>query len=289
VKVNCAAISPSLIESELFGHEKGAFTGALQRRVGRFELAQGGTLFLDEIGELPLDAQAKLLRVLQEREIERIGGTKTIPIDVRIICATNRNLEADVLEKRFRADLFYRLKVFPIHVPPLRERREDVTLLVNDFVRKLGRQLGHVPNGVDETALALLRSYNWPGNIRELHNVLERAAILARGRLIRPEDLPDLNVSPDAGAGPAEGALKPRVESFERSLIEEALRNSGGNQSEAARQLHVNRATLSYKMKAYGLQNSSEMLSLQLVSSAPMSTDPDISRQPTSRRRAHRS
>jgi len=260
VKVNCAAISPSLIESELFGHEKGAFTGALQRRVGRFELAQGGTLFLDEIGELPLDAQAKLLRVLQEREIERIGGTKTIPIDVRIICATNRNLEADVLEKRFRADLFYRLKVFPIHVPPLRERREDVTLLVNDFVRKLGRQLGHVPNGVDETALALLRSYNWPGNIRELHNVLERAAILARGRLIRLEDLPDLNVSPDAGAGPAEGALKPRVESFERSLIEEALRNSGGNQSEAARQLHVNRATLSYKMKAYGLHEVRKFL-----------------------------
>jgi transcriptional regulator with GAF, ATPase, and Fis domain len=253
VKVNCAAISPSLIESELFGHEKGAFTGALQRRMGRFELAQGGTLFLDEIGELPLDAQAKLLRVVQEREIERIGGTKTIPIDVRIICATNRNLEAEVLEKRFRSDLFYRLKVFPIHVPPLRERRDDVPLLVDTFVRTLGKQLGHVPTGVDETALALLRSYHWPGNIRELHNVLERAAILARGRLIRPEDLPDLNLPAEAGDSFAEGALKPRVDSFERTLIEDALRNSGGNQSEAARQLHVNRATLSYKMKAYGL------------------------------------
>jgi transcriptional regulator with GAF, ATPase, and Fis domain len=253
VKVNCAAISPSLIESELFGHEKGAFTGALQRRVGRFELAHGGTLFLDEIGELPLDAQAKLLRVVQEREIERIGGTKTIQIDVRIICATNRNLETEVLEKRFRHDLFYRLKVFPIHVPPLRERRDDIPLLVNAFVRTLGKQLGHVPAGVDETALALLCSYHWPGNIRELHNVLERAVILARGRAIRPEDLPDLNVPSDAGDSPVEGALKPRVDSFERSLIEEALRTSGGNQSEAARHLHVSRATLSYKMKAYGL------------------------------------
>jgi transcriptional regulator with GAF, ATPase, and Fis domain len=256
VKVNCAAISPSLIESELFGHEKGAFTGALQRRVGRFELAQGGTLFLDEIGELPLDAQAKLLRVVEEREIERVGGTKTIPIDVRIICATNRNLEAEVQAKRFRVDLFYRLKVFPIHVPPLRERRDDVPLLVDVFVRALAMQLGHVSNGVDETALALLCSYHWPGNIRELHNVLERAVILARGRLIRPEDLPDLNVPSDAGDVPAEDALKPRVDLFERSLIEDALRNSGGNQSEAARNLHVSRATLSYKMKAYGLGSS---------------------------------
>ena len=234
VKVNCAAISPSLIESELFGHEKGAFTGALQRRVGRFELAQGGTLFLDEIGELPLEAQAKLLRVVQEREIERIGGTRTIPIDVRIICATNRNLKAEVVEKRFRADLFYRLEVFPIHVPPLRERRDDVPLLVDAFVRSLAKQLGELSNGVDETALALLCSYNWPGNIRELHNVLERAVILARGRLIRAEDLPDLNGPSDAGDSPAEGALKSRVDSFEKSLIEDALRNSGGNQSEAS-------------------------------------------------------
>lgn len=220
----------------------------------------GGTLFLDEIGELPLDAQAKLLRVVQEREIERIGGSRTIPIDVRIICATNRNLEAEVLEKRFRADLFYRLKVFPIHVPPLRERRDDIPLLVNAFERTLAKQLGHVPKGVDETALALLCSYNWPGNIRELHNVLERAVILARGRPIRPEDLPDLNVPSDVGDGPAEGALRPRVDSFERSLIAEALRNSGGNQSEAARHLHVSRATLSYKMKAYGLHEVRKFL-----------------------------
>jgi DNA-binding NtrC family response regulator len=141
-------------------------------------------------------------------------------------------------------------------LPPLRERRDDVPLLVDAFVRSLAKQLGHAPTGVDETAMALLRSYNWPGNIRELHNVLERAAILARGRVIRPEDLPDLNVPPDAGDSPAEGALKPRVDSFERSLIEDALRTAGGNQSEAARHLHVSRATLSYKMKAYGLGSS---------------------------------
>ena len=254
VKVNCAAISPTLIESELFGHEKGAFTGALQRRAGRFELAHGGTLFLDEIGELPLDAQAKLLRVLQEREIERIGGTRTIPVDVRIICATNRDLEREVVERRFRADLFYRLNVFPIDVPPLRERRDDIPLLVDAYLRVLAMQLGQVPNGVDETALDLLCRHEWPGNVRELHNVLERATILARGCVIRPEHLPDLNESSGAGGNPAaEGALKQRVESFERSLIEDALRNSGGNQSEAARQLRVSRGTLSYKMKAYGL------------------------------------
>src|SRR2546422_4200598 len=181
VSVNCAAIPASLIESELFGHEKGAFTGALQRRVGRFELAQGGTLFLDEIGELPLDAQAKLLRVVQEREIERIGGTKTIPVDVRIICATNRNLEADVVEKRFRADLFYRLNVFPIHVPPLRERRDDIPLLVNAFVKRYAEKAGKHIRTIDKNALELCQSYPWPGNIRELQNIVERSVILCSG------------------------------------------------------------------------------------------------------------
>ena len=213
----------------------------------------GGTLFLDEIGELPLDVQAKLLRVLQEKELERVGGTKPIPVDVRVICATNRTLEAEVAEKRFRADLFYRLNVFPIHVPSLRERREDVPLLVNAFVRALGSQLGRAFEGVDETAMLLLCSYHWPGNVRELHNVLERAAILARRRVIRPEDLPDLNSPDEPADAPIHGTLKDRVESYERSLIAEALRHSAGNQSEAARQLHVSRATLAYKMKGYGL------------------------------------
>jgi transcriptional regulator with GAF, ATPase, and Fis domain len=255
VKMNCAAISPTLIESELFGHEKGAFTGALQRRLGRFELANRGTLFLDEIGELPPDAQAKLLRVLQERELERLGGSSPVRVDVRVICATNRDLEVEVAEKRFRADLFYRLNVFPIRVPPLRERREDVPLLINAFMHGLAGQVRHALDGVDDGALSMLCSYHWPGNVRELHNVLERAAILAQGKLISPEDLPDLSSPPETTALPGDGqaALRQRVDSFERSLIEEALRNSGGNQSEAARHLHISRATLSYKMKAYGL------------------------------------
>jgi transcriptional regulator with GAF, ATPase, and Fis domain len=221
--------------------------------VGRFELAHGGTLFLDEIGELPIDLQAKLLRVLQEKELERVGGTRPIPVDVRVICATNRSLEVEVAEKRFRADLFYRLKVFPIQVPPLRERPEDVPLLIDAFVRALGSQLGRALEGVDETALLLLCSYHWPGNVRELHNVLERAAILARGRLIRPEDLPDLHSPDESGEAPPHGGLKARVDSYERSLIAEALRHSAGNQSEAARQLHLSRATLAYKMKRCGL------------------------------------
>jgi transcriptional regulator with GAF, ATPase, and Fis domain len=253
VKVNCAAIVPSLIESELFGHERGAFTGALQRRVGCFELAHGGTLFLDEIGELPFDAQAKLLRVLQEGEIERVGGSRTIPIDVRIVCATNRDLQAEILKGRFRSDLFYRLSVFPIRVPPLRERCDDVPLLIDAFFRSLGERLGHVPAGVDETALALLCSHTWPGNVRELHNVLERAAILAGGRAIRPEDLPDLDLPSNTDASPAQGTLKQRVDWFERSLIEDALRKSGWNQSAAARRLQLSRATLAYKMKVFGL------------------------------------
>jgi transcriptional regulator with GAF, ATPase, and Fis domain len=253
VKVNCAAISPTLIESELFGHEKGAFTGALQRRLGRFELADGGTLFLDEVGELPPDAQAKLLRVLQERELERVGGSRPIRVDVRIICATNRDLEADVAAMRFRADLFYRLNVFPIRIPPLRERPEDLPQLVDFFVRVLGTQLGRELHGVEDTAAMRLRSYDWPGNVRELHNVLERAAILTPDGIIRPEDLPELDAAQKAGDVPLDGTLKERIDAYERSLIEEALRSSAGNQSEAARQLRVNRATLVYKIKVYGL------------------------------------
>jgi two-component system, NtrC family, response regulator PilR len=253
VSVNCGAFPETLLESELFGYVKGAFTGANQNKRGLFEVADGGTIFLDEIGEMTLAMQVKLLRVLQERTVRPVGSASEIPIDVRVIAATNRDLDKQVAENTFREDLYYRLSVIPIRVPGLRERREDIPLLVNVFVRSLGKQLGHVPSGVDETAMSLLHSYHWPGNIRELHNVLERAAILARGRLIRAEDLPDLNVPSEAADTPVDGALKLRVDSFERSLIEEALRNSGGNQSEAARHLHVSRATLSYKMKAYGL------------------------------------
>jgi transcriptional regulator with GAF, ATPase, and Fis domain len=264
VKVNCAAIAPTLLESELFGHEKGAFTGALQRRLGRFELSQGGTLLLDEIGELPLEAQAKLLRVLQEREIERVGGTQPIAVDVRIVAATNRDLVAEVRAGRFREDLFYRLNVFPIEIPPLRERREDIPLLVDAFLATLGKRLGWEVQGVDEDILLYLQAYPWPGNVRELGNVLERAAILARGKRIGIEDLPELrNPAEEAhddcgGADPpgddvSDLPLKQRIDAYERSLIVDALRRAGGNQSEAARRLRTSRATLQYKMKMHRL------------------------------------
>jgi transcriptional regulator with GAF, ATPase, and Fis domain len=263
VKINCAAIAPTLIESELFGHEKGAFTGALARRIGRFELAHGGTLFLDEIGELPLEAQAKLLRVIQERELERVGGTSSIPFDVRIVSATNRDLAAAVREQRFRADLFYRLRVFPVQVPPLRERREDIPLLAAAFVRALGERLHRSIEGVDESAMRVLCGYDWPGNVRELQNVLERAAILAPGTRITVGDLPDLGVSSTyeptvsslgveaEGAQGSRSSLRQRVDAYERDLVMDALRLAEGNQSEAARRLGMSRATLQYKMKAH--------------------------------------
>jgi transcriptional regulator with GAF, ATPase, and Fis domain len=259
VKVNCAAIPAALLESELFGHEKGAFTGALQRRIGRFELAQGGTLLLDEIGELPLEAQAKLLRALQEHEIERIGGTRSVRIDARIVAATNRDLAADVRAGRFRADLFFRLNVFPIEVPPLRDRRDDIPSLADAFLGALAMRFGSTPKAVDEDALAYLQAYDWPGNVRELHNVLERASILARSDRIGAADLPELTSSSDEiheAEAPSDElglSLKDRVNAYERSLIAEALRRAQGNQSEAARLLHTSRATLQYKMKVLHL------------------------------------
>jgi transcriptional regulator with GAF, ATPase, and Fis domain len=261
VKVNCAAIPASLVESELFGHERGAFTGAVQRRIGRFELAQGGTLFLDEIGELPLEAQAKLLRALQEHEIERVGATHPIRVDARIVAATNRDLAADVKAGRFRADLFFRLNVFPIEIPPLRARREDVALLADAFLRGLATRLGSTPKMLDEDAQSYLAAYDWPGNVRELHNVLERAAIVCRSLRIGVADLPELtnaaeeapheadvvDVTPDDVQ--ADLSLKERVNAYERSLVADALRRAQGNQSEAARLLRTSRATLQYKMR----------------------------------------
>jgi Nif-specific regulatory protein len=259
VKLNCGAISPTLIESELFGHEKGAFTGALQRRLGRFELAHGGTLLLDEIGELPLEAQAKLLRVLQEHEIERVGGTQSIRIDVRVVAATNRDLGAEVRANRFRADLFFRLNVFPIHVPPLRERREDIPSLIDALLRTLATRLRFEPKRIDEDAVAYLQAYDWPGNVRELQNVLERASILARGTQIRLEDLPELRSTSEEVAvaqaveDTSSVSLKERVDAYERALVADALRRAHGKQSEAARLLRTSRATLQYKIKTYGL------------------------------------
>jgi transcriptional regulator with GAF, ATPase, and Fis domain len=203
VMVNCAAIAPGLVESELFGHEKGAFTTALGRRIGRFELASGGTLLLDEVGELPLETQAKLLRVLQEREMERVGGSETLRVDVRVVAATNRDLAAEVQRGRFRADLYYRLAVFPIHVPPLRARRSDIPLLCSAFLEKQARALRKPLRGLTKDAEDRLMAYDWPGNVRELHNVIERAAILARGDVIGLDELPDLGRGVDmSGGGP---------------------------------------------------------------------------------------
>jgi transcriptional regulator with GAF, ATPase, and Fis domain len=229
IKVSCAAISASLLESELFGHEKGAFTTALARHVGRFELAHGGTLFLDEIGELPLEAQAKLLRVLQEHEIERVGGTQSIPVDVRVVAATNRDLAGAARSGRFRADLYYRLAVFPIEVPPLRARSEDVPELALAFVKRHARSLGKPLVGLADDALAALVAHDWPGNVRELHNVIERAAIVARGEVIRRGDLPDFG--PAVLAEPAEVAAPPAakrtLEDLERAHIRQTLEACG--------------------------------------------------------------
>ncbi len=260
IKVNCGALAPTLLESELFGHEKGAFTGAVQRRIGRFELAHGGTLFLDEIGELPLESQTKLLRVLQEHEVERVGGGGSpVPVDARIIAATNRDLSADVRSGRFRSDLFFRLNVFPIHVPPLRDRREDIPALASAFMRRLAARLASEPKELDDEALAYLQAYDWPGNVRELENVLERASILARGPRVRVSDLPELTSAGESRTSEgdeddsARVPLKERVSAFERGLVADALQRAKGNQSEAARLLGTSRATLQYKMKVLGL------------------------------------
>ena len=251
ISVNCAAIPTTLISSELFGHEKGAFTGALQRRLGRFELAEGGTIFLDEIGDLPAETQSALLRVLQERELERVGGSQTIPINVRVIAATNRNLKDAMAEQRFRSDLFYRLNVFPIEVPPLRDRREDISLLVEYFIHRFARMAGKRITSIDERSLELLRSYSWPGNIRELQNVVERSIILCEGEVL----------SVDRLSGPAQGTPSPagrrelvRVQAHqEREIIEAALAESHGRvsgPSGAAAKLGIPSTTLESKIKA---------------------------------------
>ncbi|HID10712.1 MAG TPA: hypothetical protein EYP17_05360, partial [Candidatus Latescibacteria bacterium] len=238
------------LESELFGYERGAFTGATRSKPGRFELADGGTLFLDEVGEMGQAVQAKLLRVLDQREFERLGGTKTIRTDVRIIAATNRDLETDVASGRFRRDLFYRLNVVSIHLPPLRERREDIPLLVEHFVRKLNEKMGRKVKGVSSEAMRLLMDYDWPGNVRELENAIESAFVIGRRDVIRPEDLPEVVRRKRVPAVPEGRGL---LEEGERQALLAALERAGWNRGEAARLLGISRATLWRKMRKHGL------------------------------------
>ena len=247
IRMNCAVTPPSLIAAELFGYEKGAFTGANQRHAGRFEAANHGTLFLDEIGDVPAETQVALLRVLQEREFERVGGTQSIPVDVRVVAATNCDLETAVRSREFRLDLFYRLNVFPIHVPPLRERPEDILLLAKYFIGVYAAKLGKRIRSVDKRTAELLEAYQWPGNIRELQNVIERAMILCDTDTFSVEAA-WLQLEPEPRHG-----LQPVLIDQERELIEAALAETGGRISGpdgAARRLGVPRTTLEYKIKS---------------------------------------
>jgi len=259
VAVNPAAIADTLMESELFGHERGAFTGAYQRKLGRFELAQGGTLFLDEIGSLKPEMQAKLLRVLQEREMERVGGTHTVKLDVRIIAATNADLRQAVAAQTFREDLFYRLNVVRVSMPPLRARRDDIGVLADHFIRRYRQQFGKPVSGLAPEALAALSDYSWPGNVRELQNVIERCVALADGPIIRLSDLPLEFMIPDARASAnAAGALdlEEAHDHFEQQIVHRVLDRVDWNQSEAARLLGMHRNTLKVKMARWGLKRS---------------------------------
>jgi two-component system response regulator HydG len=257
VKVNCAALPETLLESELFGHEKGAFTGAIARKAGRFELADSGTIFLDEIGEMALATQAKLLRVLQEREFEPLGSTRTVKVNIRIIAASNRNLEEEVKKGEFREDLFYRLNVVPIKLPPLRERKEDIPILTEHFLKIYNEKNGRKIQGFHPRALDALMRYNWPGNIRELENVVERGVILTRDDYLTYSDLPEgLRDAPgDPVSEEACTGIRPgmTIREMERELILKTLDENEGNRTRSARTLGITRRTLQHKLKEYGL------------------------------------
>jgi len=262
VAVNLAAIPEPLLESELFGHEKGAFTGAHQKKLGKFELAHGGSLFLDEVGSLRVDLQAKLLRVLQEREVERLGGTRSMKVNVRILVATNLDLKRAVRERAFREDLYYRLNVVPIEVPPLRERREDIPLLVDHFIRKYSREFHKEVRGISRGALPILQNYSWPGNVRELENIIERSVALATDPVISLKDLPlDLAISDQAASGATDSplTLKAAREQFELQFILRTLERVDWNQSQAARLLGLHRNTLIAKLAAWGVRRAEAM------------------------------
>jgi transcriptional regulator with GAF, ATPase, and Fis domain len=270
VPLNCGAIPKDLLESELFGHERGSFTGAVNTRVGRFELADGGTIFLDEIGELHPSLQVKLLRVLQEREFERVGGTKTIKVDVRILAATNRDLEKATRDGLFREDLFYRINVIPLHLPPLRERIEDLPLLMEHFMRVFCEKRDVQPLGFDDDARELLLKYRWPGNVRELETLIERLVILAESQTVSAQDLPD-RYRAAAQAAPAQDVrersvelpeeginLNAEIDRIETALILTAMKRAGGVKSKAAALLGLNRTTFLEKLKKKGIESKEQ-------------------------------
>jgi len=260
VAINCGAIPINLLESEFFGHEKGAFTDAKERKIGKFEQAGGGTLFLDEVGELPLDAQVKLLRVLDERKINRIGGRKSIPVDVRFIVATNKDLQEEVKKGTFRLDLFYRLNIFTITVPPMRERKEDIPLLVEHFIDKYNKQLGLKIKSISKSAMSNLQDYNWPGNVRDLENAVQSAMIVAQDEIIQSENLPlrirgypELTDETDLKKTGLEEYTKQLSMKIEKELILKTLEECHNNRTNTANLLKISRKTLFNKMKNYGL------------------------------------
>jgi DNA-binding NtrC family response regulator len=255
VAVNLPAIPHELVESTLFGHEKGSFTGATRQRYGKFELANGGTLFLDEVAELKLDVQAKLLRALQEREIERVGGARPIPVDLRVLCASNRPLDRLVTEGRFREDLYWRLKVVPVEVPPLRHRREDVRDLAQHFLVRYAAAYGRTAQALTPEALALLEAYSWPGNVRELENLVERLAVVCDAPVIDDSDLP-LEIAVNAGlvrAVERESGYEAAMAAFEKGYLRKVLAQMGGNRRAAAERLGIGFSTLKAKLKLHGI------------------------------------
>jgi two-component system response regulator HydG len=263
VGVNCAAIPVTLLESELFGHERGAFTGAVKRKLGRFELADGGTLFLDEIGDVPLEIQAKLLRAVQERTIERVGGESTLSVDVRIVSATHRDIKAMVAEGSFREDLLYRLHIIPVELPPLRERGSDIEVLARHFIEKLAPRTNPRVKGLDASALSALRAYRWPGNVRELENVIEQSLVFTEGELITADDLPALLGSLKASHVAASGDMPPEddprtldeiLEGLEKALILRAYERAGKVKTETGRKLGIKTSALYYKLQKYGIE-----------------------------------
>jgi len=257
VKINCGVLAESLLESELFGHVRGAFTGAIKDKIGRFEMANGGTLFLDEIGDISLNMQLKLLRVLQEGEFERVGGTETLKVDVRIVAATNKDLKKSIKEGTFRQDLYYRLNVIPIEVPPLRERVEDIKYLVNHFIEKYNRVYGKQIREIEPRAMEIIEQYDYPGNIRELENLVERVIVLDKNGKIQTADLPE-NIRQASGEEIKEivdfdKGLGPLVDDYEHQLILQALEKNNFNKLQTAKMLNMNRGTLMSKLKKYGI------------------------------------